>query len=190
MFMMVSSASNVVFLRSRITLPKDTSMSAPLNTGSSTMCLTELKVVSTDTKPLSVSQLISSLGFRCPKGGWLKGRLCFFVRIESFRFSMMTNPNRINPNGQYTRKKSFVIQFNCGKRKQTPTPTRSIPPTGLRWKIVKMPDTTSSIGQDTSKSNKDGSIIPRFRSKNNIPTMINKVAIRYPFVLFSLKSMS
>lgn len=45
MFMMVSSASNVVFLRSRITLPKDTSMSAPLNTGSSTMCLTELKVV-------------------------------------------------------------------------------------------------------------------------------------------------
>ena len=28
MFMMVSSASNVVFLRSRITLPKDTSMSA------------------------------------------------------------------------------------------------------------------------------------------------------------------
>ena len=49
MFMMVSSASNVVFLRSRITLPKDTSMSAPLNTGSSTMCLTELKVVSTDT---------------------------------------------------------------------------------------------------------------------------------------------
>jgi len=34
---------------------------------------------------------------------------------------------------------------------------------------------TSSIGQDTSKSNKDGSIIPRFRSKNNIPTMINKV---------------
>lgn len=55
MFMMVSSASNVVFLRSRITLPKDTSMSAPLNTGSSTMCLTELKVVSTDTKPLSVS---------------------------------------------------------------------------------------------------------------------------------------
>ena len=37
--------------------------------------------------------------------------------IESFRFSMMTNPNRINPNGQYIRKKSFVIQFNCGKRK-------------------------------------------------------------------------
>ena len=56
--------------------------------------------------------------------------------------------------------------------------------------IVLHTDTTSSIGQDTSKSNKDGSIIPRFRSKNNIPTMINKVAIRYPFVLFSLKLMS
>lgn len=39
-----------------------------------------------------------------PERGMVKGRLCFFVRIESFRFSMMTNPNRINPNGQYTRK--------------------------------------------------------------------------------------
>ena len=55
MFMMVSSASNVVFFKIEDHVPKDTSMSAPLNTGSSTMCLTELKVVSTDTKPLSVS---------------------------------------------------------------------------------------------------------------------------------------
>ena len=29
---------------------------------------------------------------------------------------MMTNPNRINPNGQYTRKKSFVIQFKLREK--------------------------------------------------------------------------
>lgn len=52
-----------------------------------------------------------------PERGMVKRTFMLFVRIESFRFSMMTNPNRINPNGQYIRKKSFVIQFNCGKRK-------------------------------------------------------------------------
>lgn len=54
MFMMVSSASNVVFKIEDHVAERYVYV-RPLNTGSSTMYLTELKVVSTDTKPLSVS---------------------------------------------------------------------------------------------------------------------------------------